>query len=189
MSLTFIFRNNACGRVSYVCMKCACSIIRPCWRKTMPTCFSSHLPYTERPEGMEKELGVGYHETRASNWGLKTEIYQLEPYSYRVRVCSCPRVNTNSHMWRKHVPYQRKKEWNMKRNRVGGSFCMHVACHISCQRFKLRSSYNVRGWSCSSLCQTSHVTLRDLSRAGSTQGMCKGRLPALTTNKFSSTTD
>lgn len=31
-------------------------------------------------------MGVGYHETRASNWGLETEIYQLEPYTYRVCV-------------------------------------------------------------------------------------------------------
>lgn len=46
-------------------------------------------------------MGVGYHETRASNWGLETEIYQLEPYttgcvSLYLCVCVCSRPNVNT---------------------------------------------------------------------------------------------
>lgn len=55
----------------------------------MPSWFSSHLTHTQKPWGAAGRVGVGYHETGASNWSLKTEIHQLEPYTYRVGVCVC----------------------------------------------------------------------------------------------------
>lgn len=41
----------------------------------MPSWFSSHLTHTHAGAwGDAERVGVGYHETRASNWGLETEI-------------------------------------------------------------------------------------------------------------------
>lgn len=42
--------------------------------------------HTLRRPGGAGRVGVGYHETEASNWSLETEIHQLEPYTYRVCV-------------------------------------------------------------------------------------------------------
>lgn len=79
--------------------------MKPHWRETMPSWFSSHLTHTQKPGGDAERVGVGYHETRASHWGLETEIYQLEPYTYRVCVCIYVCVflhpNDNANIWRK----------------------------------------------------------------------------------------
>lgn len=72
----------------------------------MPSWFSSHLTHTQKPRGAAGRVGVGYHETGASNWSLKTEIHQLEPYTYRVCACvytyarACLHPNINTHTWR-----------------------------------------------------------------------------------------
>lgn len=60
-------------------------------------------------------MGVGYHETRASNWGLETEIYQLEPHTYgvcifvSVRVSACILMLTQTHMESEKRALHRRK--------------------------------------------------------------------------------
>lgn len=93
----------------------------------MPSWFSSHLTHTHTHTeawGDAERVGVGYQETRASNWGLETEIYQLEPSTYRVCVCSIL-VLTQTHTYGGSKCHTEEGRMLHRGNTLcGGSLCV-----------------------------------------------------------------
>lgn len=70
----------------YECINVNVQLWSPAGEKQCPlgSVAISHTHTHTEAWGDAERVGVGCYETRASNWGLETEIYQLEPSTYRV---------------------------------------------------------------------------------------------------------
>lgn len=78
--------------------------MKPRWRETMPSWFSSHLTHTREPGGMQGEWGLDTMRLGQQTGAYRQRYNQLEPHTYgvcifvSVRVSVCILMLTQTHM-------------------------------------------------------------------------------------------